>query len=158
MKALKARDIMTRDVLLARADWSVHRLAEFLAENSISGAPVISEDGKLIGVVSSTDIVIHDTSPLKEIPSDEPHEYYLQASKRRHASEEFTSSHIAGEPLVTVRDIMTPTIYKVSENTLVPEVADTMIRNRIHRVFVTRDEQLVGIIATPEMLQLVRGL
>ena len=158
MKALTARDIMTRDVLLARADWSVQRLAEFLAENSISGAPVISEDGKLIGVVSSTDIVIHDTLPLKETPSGEPHEYYLQTSERRHASEEFTSSQIAGEPLVTVRDIMTPVIYKVSEDTLVPEVAETMIRNRIHRVFVTRDEQLVGIIATPEMLQVVRDL
>ncbi len=158
MKALTAKDIMTRDVLLARADWSVPRLAEFLAENSISGAPVISEEGKLIGVVSSTDIVIHDTLPQEEAPSGEPHEYYLQASERRYASEEFTSSQIAGEPLVTVRDIMTPVIYRVSEDTPVPKVADTMIRNRIHRVFVTRDEQLVGIIATPEMLQLVRDL
>jgi CBS domain-containing protein len=149
---------MTRDVLLARADWSVHRLAEFLAENSISGAPVISEDGKLIGVVSATDIVIHDTSPLKEIASGAPHDYYLQASERGYTSEKFASSQIAGEPLVTVRDIMTPVIYKVAEDTLVPKVADTMIKNRIHRVFVTRDEQLVGIIATPEMLQVVRDL
>ena len=158
VKALTAKDIMTRDVLLARADWSVHRLAEFLVENSISGAPVISEDGKLIGVVSSTDIMIHDTLPLKEMPSGEPHNYYLQASERRYTSEEFTSSQIAGEPIVTVRDIMTPVIYKVSEDTLVPEVADTMIKNRIHRVFVTRAEQVVGIIATPEMLQVVRDL
>ena len=60
--------------------------------------------------------------------------------------------------MVTVRDIMTPVIYKVSEDTLVPEVADTMIKNRIHRVFVTHEEQLVGIIATPEMLQVVRDL
>jgi CBS domain-containing protein len=149
---------MTRDVLLARADWSVHRLAEFLAENSISGAPVVSEDGKLIGVVSSTDIVIHDTLPFKETSGGEPHEYYLQASDRRHGSEDFVSAHIAGEPLVTIRDIMTPVIYKVSEDTLVPAVADTMIKNRIHRVFVTRNDQLVGIIATPEMLQVVRNL
>jgi CBS domain-containing protein len=158
MKALRAKDIMTRDVLLARADWSVHRLAEFLAENSISGAPVASEDGKLIGVVSSTDIVIHDTLPLKEMGSNEPHEYYLQASKGRRGSDRFASAQIAGEPLVTVRDIMTPVIYKVSEDTLVPEVADTMIKNRIHRVFVTHEDQLVGIIATPEMLQVVRDL
>ena len=149
---------MTRDVLLARADWSVHRLAEFLAENSISGAPVVSEDGKLIGVVSSTDIVIHDTLPAKEMAGGEPHEYYLQASERRHGHADFASARIAGEPLVTIRDIMTPVIYKVSEDTLVPEVADTMIKNRIHRVFVTRNDQLVGIIATPEMLQVVRNL
>ncbi len=158
MKALMAKDIMTRDVLLARADWSVHRLAEFLVENSISGAPVISEDGKLIGVVSSTDILIHDTLPLTEVPAGDPHDYYVQVSERRYTSEEFTSSHIAGEPLVTVRDIMTPVIYKVSEDTLVPKVADTMIKNRIHRIFVTREGQLVGIIATPEMLQVVRDM
>jgi CBS domain-containing protein len=158
VKALRAKDIMTRDVLLARADWSIHRLAEFLAEHSISGAPVVSEDGKLIGVVSSTDIVIHDTLPVKEVGSGGPHEYYLQASERRHGSEQFASAQIAGEPLVTVRDIMTPVIYKVSEDTPVPKVADTMIKNRIHRVFVTHRGQLVGIIATPEMLQVVRDL
>ena len=122
------------------------------------GTPVTSEDGKLIGVVSSTDIVIHDTQPASELPSGEPHDYYLQALERRYTSEDFASSHIAGEPVVTVRDIMTPVIYKVSEDTSVQQVADTMIKNRIHRVFVTRGEQVVGIIATPEMLQVVRGL
>ena len=158
MKALRAKDIMTRDVLLARADWSVHRLAEFLAENSISGAPVVSEDGKLIGVVSSTDIVIHDTLPAKGMADGEPHEYYLQASDRRHGSADFASARIAQEPLVTIRDIMTPVIYKVSEDTLVPEVADTMIKNRIHRIIVTNEEKVVGIISSADMLKVIRDM
>ncbi len=64
MGRLTAKDIMTQDVLEVKADWSLRRLVEFLAENLISGAPVISEDGRLIGVVSLTDILGHDTLPV----------------------------------------------------------------------------------------------
>jgi CBS domain-containing protein len=37
-------------------------------------------------------------------------------------------------------------------------VADAMIRGRIHRVFVTRDEKLVGIITTMDMLKIIRDM
>jgi predicted transcriptional regulator len=56
---------MTTEVLAVEADWSIERLSEFLIENSISGAPVQSKEGNLIGVVSLTDIVQYDTLPEK---------------------------------------------------------------------------------------------
>jgi len=66
MRELRAKDIMTKNILKVREDWSVHRLAEFFAENSISGAPVISTDGKLVGVVSLTDIILQNTLSEKK--------------------------------------------------------------------------------------------
>lgn len=156
MKKLTAKDIMTQDVLMVRADWSRERLGEFLVENSISGAPVISGDENLIGVVSLTDIVLHDTLPASDPGYNEPHEYYLHELEHNYGHQEIKSFHIDGEPLTTVRDIMTPIIFKVNEDTTVQQVAGAMIKKRIHRVFVTRKDKVVGIIATPDMLQVIR--
>ena len=37
-------------------------------------------------------------------------------------------------------------------------VADTMLKGRIHRVFVTRDRKLVGIVTALDMLQVIRDI
>ena len=149
---------MSQEVLEVRADWSVQRLIEFLVENSISGAPAISEKGDLVGVVSLTDIIRHDTLLEKGSESYGTHEYYLHTLESQFAPQEIDSLHFGHEPLMTVRDIMTPTVFRVSENASVQQVADTMIRSRIHRVFVTREEKVVGIISTADMLRVIRDL
>lgn len=158
MIRILAKDIMTEEVMVARADWSLQRLAEFFVEKSISGAPVTNENGKLMGVVSSTDIVSSNTLPENDPRSYGPHEYYLQNLERRYAQVEISSFTIDGEPLTTVGDIMTPTVFKVSEDTPVQQVAGTMIKNRIHRIFVTREEKVVGIISSADMLKVIRDM
>jgi predicted transcriptional regulator len=154
VETLTAKDIMTREVLSARETWSVDRLAEFLIEHSISGAPVAAEDGKLIGVVSMTDIVRNRSVPVMEVTG--PHEYY-QALDRRFAREEISSLRFGSEDRTTVRDIMTPVVFEVGEDAAVRDVADAMIRGRIHRVFVTRERKPLGIISALDVLKVVRG-
>ena len=158
MGNILAKDIMNQEVLAVRADWLIDQLADFLIENSISGAPVTSEDGRFIGVVSSTDIVRYKSIPMNNPQPDKPHDYYLHALERQCAREEVASFRIEAEPLKTVRAIMTPMIFQVTEDTPVQQVADMMIKNRIHRVFVTRDEKVVGIISTPDMLKVIRDM
>ena len=153
-----AKDIMTKEVMEVRADWSLPRLAEFFVEKSISGAPVTNEDGKLMGVVSSTDIISNNTLPENDPQSHGPHEYYLQNLERRYAQVEISAFTIGDEPLTTVGDIMTPAVFKVSEDTPVQKIADSMIKNRIHRIFVTREEKVVGIISSADMLNVIRDM
>jgi predicted transcriptional regulator len=156
MKELTAKHVMNSKVLTAKPDWSVNRLAEFFMENCISGAPVLSGEGTPMGVVSLTDIVHHDTQPEKE--GDWPHDYYLHVLGGRYAAVTAEGLRIEAEPLTTVRDIMTPVIYQVSEDTPVQQVADMMIKNYIHRVIVLRGEKVVGIISTPDMLKIIRDM
>lgn len=52
-----AKDIMTREVTTVNPDLTIHELAKTFAQHNISGAPVIDENGKLIGVVSDGDIL-----------------------------------------------------------------------------------------------------
>jgi predicted transcriptional regulator len=156
MRDLTANHVMTTEVLAVEADWSIERLSEFLIVKCISGAPVQSKEGNLIGVVSLSDIVLYDTQPEKD--PQWPHDYYLHALERQFAREEVASFRIEAEPLKTVRAIMTPMIFQVTEDTPVQQVADMMIKNRIHRIFVTRDEKVVGIISTPDMLKVIRDM
>jgi len=155
MVDLTAKDIMNQDVLSVGIDWSIDQLADFLVDNSISGAPVISEDGRLSGVVSLTDIVRYRSMPATE-NREEPHEYYIHTSELNYSNEDIESFHLDAESLVSVRDIMTPRIFNVSEETKVRDIADVMIRGNIHRVLVTRNDTLVGIITTMDMLRIIR--
>src|ERR1700745_2867274 len=47
-----AADIMTPDPLTLKPETSVHEAAQILSEHRISGAPVVAEDGHIVGIVS----------------------------------------------------------------------------------------------------------
>jgi predicted transcriptional regulator len=64
--------------------------------------------------------------------------------------------HLDAESLISVRDIMTSRTFNVNEDTKIRDVADAMIRGNIHRVLVTRNHTLVGIITSMDMLRVIR--
>ena len=155
---LLAKDIMNRDVLSVGMDWSVEQLANYLIENGISGAPVTSEDGKLLGVVSMTDIVRYRSMPITDASKNDLHEYYTYTPEYHYSPAEIESFRVDAQSLVTVQDIMTPMTFNVSEDTTLQKAADAMFRGRIHRVFVTRNGVLVGIITTMDILAAIRDI
>jgi CBS domain-containing protein len=158
MVSLLAKDVMNPDVLSVGPDWSVRQLADFLIENSISGAPVISGNNKLLGVVSMTDLIRQKSMPGTIFDSDDMDDCYIYSPERQYSPAEIESSRIDSEELVTVGDIMTPVAFNVNEFTRIQDIADAMLRGQIHRVFVTRNDVLVGIITTMDMLNAIRGL
>lgn len=52
-----AKDVMTRDIITVSPSTSVRALASLLIKNQISGAPVATKTGRIVGVVSEADIV-----------------------------------------------------------------------------------------------------
>ena len=64
--------------------------------------------------------------------------------------------HIESDDLL-VRDIMTPTVYTVPENTPVAKIARTMVAGRIHRLMVTRGGRVVGIVTSLDLVRLLAG-
>lgn len=54
---LKAKDLMTKNVITVKEDTSVVELAKILYENQISGVPVVDSQGKVVGVVTEKDIL-----------------------------------------------------------------------------------------------------
>ena len=148
--------IMQRDVLSVGEDWSLYHLAGFLTDKQISGAPVTSKSGDLVGVVSLTDIVRHNSMPESQSQErHQTHEYYLHTLELQVSQEETATYHVEEESTTRVRDIMTPMIFEVRENASIEEAADTMIRGHIHRLFVTGENGLVGVVTALDMLKLL---
>jgi predicted transcriptional regulator len=149
-------DCMSREVLGVKADWSVEQLCDFFVDKNISGAPVMSQTGGLVGVVSVTDIIRYESMHMHESHPETPHDYYLQGLESRYAREEIASLRIESDNMATVQDIMTPMIFQVDEGTTVQAAADIMIKGHIHRIFVTRDKRVVGVLTAFDMLKVIR--
>ncbi len=59
---------------------------------------------------------------------------------------------------VTVRDIMSPTVYQVKAQTSVLELVELMLGARIRRAIVTDKGKVSGIVTTSDILRLVPEL
>ena len=158
VRDMTVSNVMRHEVLAVEADWSLDQLADFLVNKSISGAPVTAADGQLVGVVSLTDIVRQNQLQDQSMDRDDTHDVYLYKLERRMDRDELRELHVHYEAHVQVLDIMTPMIFSVREDTSVQEVADTMLKGRIHRVFVTHDSKLIGIVTALDMLQVIRDI
>ena len=153
-KPLTARDIMNPVIWTVKDDMAVQELATFLTEKQISGAPVVDRAGKLVGVVSLTDLAQSAAESGTIIPDRPNADFHLPGWDHKLSSDELLQMHVESGTL-SVQQIMTPTVYTIPDDTEVPRIAQTMISGRIHRLFVTRDEKVVGIITTLDMLKLL---
>jgi CBS domain-containing protein len=150
-----AIDLMTSEVLSVRPDMSVRELADFLAENEISGAPVVDDDEKLIGVVSATDIAEKSRAEADFIVERSDPRFYVRSFDDTLDVEEMRNLHIENEDML-VRDIMTPKAITVPADLPVAEIAREMVSGRIHRVFVTNLEgRMIGIVTALDLLKIL---
>ncbi|MEH6559887.1 MAG: CBS domain-containing protein, partial [Marinobacter sp.] len=60
-----------------------------------------------------------------------------------------------GKLPVEVHDIMTPIVLSVDENTPVRDIADIMMSEHLHRIFITRESKITGIVTTYDMLKVI---
>jgi CBS domain-containing protein len=154
MKSFTARDVMNPEVLSVRDDMTLHELATFLTGHAISGAPVLDRNGKLVGVVSLTDIALSEAERAAiEIGQPVPG-YYSGGWKDRLNREDLAGLHLEEQGLL-VRDIMTPAVYTIPESLPLRQIAETMIAGRLHRLLVTRNHHLIGIVTPFDILNLL---
>ncbi|HHO69615.1 MAG TPA: CBS domain-containing protein [Gammaproteobacteria bacterium] len=148
--------VMKRDVLAVDAGWSLEELARFLLDRRISGAPVVSADGEPVGVVSLTDVARFRAAPEQQAERRDVHEYYLHTLEGQVAAEEAPGFHLDEASGVTVEEIMTPMVFEVAEDATLSEAADIMVKGRIHRLFVTRENRICGVVSALDLLDALR--
>jgi CBS domain-containing protein len=141
-----AREIMRRKVITAGPEMTLQELAGLFIEEKISGAPVVDHEGRLLGVISQTDLVRRDRemSPELEIPS------YYHGGDREACPRGF---QIEDPDFTRVADVMTPVVLSAEEEAPVEEVARLMLRKHVHRVIITRHGRLSGIVTSMDMLK-----
>lgn len=138
-----ARDIMRKRVITASPEMTLHELADLLIEHQITGVPVVSQDGTLLGVISQTDLVRHEqeSKPSSEAPGYYRQEYVLPRGFQ-----------VESPDFTRVKDCMTPIVISALESDPVIELAETMLEQKIHRIVIAQGGKLRGIVTTVDLL------
>jgi CBS-domain-containing membrane protein len=148
-KMLKARDIMTREVITVKPDTTVEELARILMEHHISGVPVVDDAGELVGIVTENDLInkekrLHIPTVVRIFDAF----IYLESSKR---FEEDIRKMVATK----VGDICSMEVVTVEEDTPLAEIATIMSEKDIHLLPVMKEGRMAGIIGKEDIVRAV---
>ena len=144
---LTARDIMTREVITITDDATVKELARILSIHQISGVPVINDKGKLVGVVTESDLIyqtkkVHIPTVITILDSV----FYLENPDKM----EDEMKKMAG---IKVKDILTSKPVTVTEETQLDEIATIMAEKNVHTLPVVNQDILVGVIGKKDIIR-----
>lgn len=142
---LKAKDIMTREVITATPKTTVEELARLLIEHKISGVPVVDDD-QLVGVVTENDLIkknarLHIPTIIRLFDA-----YFILNSDKM---EDEIKRMVAG----TVDEICNKDIVSLTEETTLEEIATVMSEKNIHLLPVLRDGMVVGIVGKADIVK-----
>jgi CBS domain-containing protein len=129
--ALTVADIMQSAVRTVAGDTPVSELVAVLAAAKVTGLPVVDARERVIGVVSSTDLIA------------------AQAGMRCAAEREILMEQ------APVRDIMTPKPLMIEPTAQVNEAARHMLYAEVRRLFVEEHGALVGVISHTDIVRAV---
>ena len=146
---MKARDIMTRDVITVKPDLPIIDFCRLIHEKHIAGVPVVDDDGDLVGICTEKDVIIATVlSEDVEVFSGEFKQLFTGDKSSIH--DRFLPSHYS-----TVGEIMTrdPTVAYPDES--MQHIAEHMIDEHCHRLPIVEGKKVVGIISTHDIIRLV---
>jgi CBS domain-containing protein len=155
MKIPTAADFMHRDVACARPDQSLEELASFLTEEDVHGAPVVGDDGKLIGIVSRSDVVrAMAESQEDQQPQADPD---AEAGLGDGTEDGPLAPTPAPRSAITAREIMSSQVVTSAPAATPGQIADLMADHKIHRVVILDHGKVVGLVSISDLLPLISG-
>ena len=131
---MKIRELMEAKVLTIDCDASVRELEEILTARQISGAPVVSRGGRLMGVVSRT-----DATRFRAICKREQ-----RLGRAPHNPE-----------TARVWEIYTPDVVTIGPDAEAKDGARKMLDQQVHRLIVVDHTGIVGIVSSFDFLRLL---
>jgi len=146
---LFARDIMTSPVITAWPETSIKDLVALMTTYRISGIPIVTGEGELLGIVSEADLLYKELLPRPTEPVPVVRRFRLpgaaEAAERARKAEGLRAI-----------DIMTSPVLTTTESATVHEIAGLMVTHQINRLPVLRTDRVVGIVSRADVLKAFR--
>lgn len=124
LKAVRVRDHMAKRLVVLDPDMEVARAVNLLVRNDISGAPVVDDSGRLVGILTERDC--------------------LRAA---------VEAGYHGMPGALVRDLMTPDPATVGPDDSIFDVARRFIDGKYRRYPVLDGGRLIGLISRRDVMR-----
>jgi CBS domain-containing protein len=129
LKSIRAGDIMSKFAITTRESDYLFHAANLMMRFKISGMPVLSLEGKLVGIVTASDLFrimgesVGNMSGSPQIPID-----------------------------IKIRDIMTSNVLMVDKKTPLEEIIQIMFTKNAHTIPVVEGSEIVGVIGRRDVL------
>lgn len=140
------KDLMSKDAVLIKEDETYEDAARKLVNNKVTGAPVVDNDGKLIGMVSITDLskVLYPRyDTFSETPSS-----YTDFEDREKKVKEIRDNNI--------KQYMNKEIHTIDPDSPIMKAGGLMLAKKINRMPVVDDEgNLVGVIGRRRLFRFI---
>lgn len=145
---MKAKDIMTKEVVTISEDDTVEVVAKVLNEKGISGLPVVDEDNKVKGIITEGDL-IRRVSKISGPSSIEILGGIIPLQRKKDFIDKLNK--YMG---YLVKDMMTKDVITISGDAEIEEIATLMVREKIKRIPVVDDEKrLIGIVSRRDIMK-----
>ncbi len=133
LKDIKAKDLMSKFAITIREDETITTLAHLMMRFKISGIPVCTKNGDIIGIVTATDLF----NFMKKI--------VLQMEK---------AQEVEDCAKIKVTDLMTHDVVTITEETSLYEMMKIMCERNIHTlpVMVISKKEIIGVIGRRDIL------
>lgn len=129
MDRINVRDFMTKDVVAFTSDMDIYAAIDELIKSEISGAPVVDDGGKLLGIISQKDC-------LRILANGVFHD----------------------APAGPVSEYMTEAVMSIGPDTDIFTVADLFLNNVYRRIPVVENEIVVGQISRRDILRAIQHM
>ena len=146
---LLAQDIMTKDVITVHPQTPVRELATLLLNHKISGVPVVDEAGKVLGVVTESDLIfqnkkVHLPTAVAILDAF----LFLERPEKLEQEMKKIAGSMAG-------DICSAELISVTPETPLDELATLMAEKKIHTLPVLDGGKLAGVIGKSDIIRTI---
>ena len=154
---MQAKDVMTESVVSVSADSSLADVLRLFVEEGIHGAPVVDDAERIVGSVSSMDLLRAEDEERDTAwaTSDYLREFVEFSSPDWSCDLSDFQNRLAQRK---VSDVMTPHAVTVSRTAGIDEVARCLREHRVHRVWVADGDRLFGVISALDLMPVLEKL
>ncbi len=141
-------DVMSHSPIVVRAETPLKEAVQIIAERRISGLPVVDDVGKLMGIISETDLMWQETGVT-------PPAYIMFLDSVIYLQNPATYERDIHKALgQTVGEVMSKNPVTITPDKTVKEAAQLMHDRSIHRLPVLDSEgQVVGILTRGDIIR-----
>ncbi len=157
---VQVKDAMEKNVIKFHADDKIIDISQSLRENKISGAPIVDDDNKVIGIISEGDIMrlLEVHSPRLNLILPSPLDWIELPIRMKYEFDEIAEDMNRAASVI-IGDIMTKHVKTIKEDADISDAAQLMDRHSINRLPVVDDNgKLIGIVTRGDLISaMVRG-